>query len=147
MKAALYGKLYEALWGKEINYLSDDIRVQLHSSSYTPSQATHKYRSDLTNELATTGGYTAGGQALTGKTVTYTAGTRLFTLDCNDPAWAASTITARYAVVLDATPGTDATRPLICYENFETDQSTTAGTFTLVVNAAGLVQETVGAEA
>jgi hypothetical protein len=63
-------------------------------------------------------------------------------LDAADTAWTSSTITARYAVIYDATPGTDATRPLIAYVDFGADVSTTAGTFTLTYDSAGLVTVT-----
>jgi hypothetical protein len=71
--------------------------------------------------------------------VNYTAGTNTLVLDAVDTAWTGSTITARYAVIYNSTPGTDATRPLIAYVDFGADVSTTAGTFTITWDAAGLV--------
>lgn len=50
-------------------------------------------------------------------------------------SWASSTITARYAVIYDGTPGSDATRPLIGYLDFGADQSTTNGTFQITWDA------------
>lgn len=58
---------------KEVDWDSDDIVLTLHTSSYTPDLDTHDYVSDLSNELSTAGGYTAGGAALASKTLTYTA--------------------------------------------------------------------------
>lgn len=114
----------------------------LTTSSYTPNQDTHQYKSDVTNEISGTG-YTAGGVTLASCTSTYTGGTNVLSLDAGDAAWTSATFTARYAVVLDSTPGTDATRPLICYVDFGADQSVTTGTFTIVWNASGIVTITV----
>lgn len=124
---------------KEIDYVADDIRVQLHTASYVPNQDTHVYRSDLTNELATGGGYTAGGVVLASKTRTYTAGTNTITLDAADSSWAAATFTARYAVILDATPATDATKPLLGYVDFGQNFSPANQTLTIAWAASGLL--------
>lgn len=65
--------LANALAGK-INWLNDSIIATLHSTSYTPALDTNQWVSDLgATELATGGGYTAGGVALASKTATYTA--------------------------------------------------------------------------
>jgi len=57
---------------KEIDFDSDTIKATLHTSTYTPNRATHDYVDDLTNELATSGGYTAGGVTAGTKTVVTT---------------------------------------------------------------------------
>src|SRR4051812_18493274 len=111
----LYGKMFLALFNAEIDYLSDTIKVALTTSGYVPDQDVEDYFNDITNEITGTG-YTAGGQALSGKTINYTGGSNKVTLDCTDPSWPGSTITARNAVFYDATPGSDATRPLIGYQ-------------------------------
>lgn len=59
-------------------------------------------------------------------------------LDAADPSWASSTITARYAVIYDSTPGTDATRPLIALINFGADVSSTAATFSITFDVLGI---------
>lgn len=135
--ALLYGSFPAKLANKEINYLSDTIKVALVTSAYTPAQDTHAYFSDITNEVTGTG-YTAGGATLGSKTVTYTAGTNTQAFDAADTAWTTATITARYAIIYDATPGTAATDPLIGYVDFGADVTSTAGTFTIVWDAAGL---------
>lgn len=72
-------------WNKEIKWTTDTMVASLHTSTYTPNQDTHVYVSDLTNELATGSGYTAGGQTLTSCTAAYTGANSWST------AWAAST--------------------------------------------------------
>lgn len=137
-----YGLFLKSLCNKEVDLDSDTLKVMLCTSSYTPNQDTHQYKSDVTNEVSGTG-YTAGGQTLTGVTVAYNASTNTLTLDANDPSWANSTITARYAVFYDSTPGSDATRPLIAYWDLESDQVSSSGAFTLTLSASGLVTLTV----
>ncbi len=139
----LYSKVFTALWNKEIDWDTDTIKVALTTATYTPDQDAHDYFNDVTNEVSGTG-YSAGGATLANKTVTYTGATNKFVLDADDAAWAGSTITARTAVVYDASPGSDATRPLICYQQSDADVSTTAGTFTVQWNASGIVEITVG---
>jgi hypothetical protein len=139
--AKLYGLALQSAFNKEIDWDTDTIKVMLCTSSYTPDQDTHRYKSSVTNEVTGTG-YTAGGATLASASAAYTTGTNVLMLDAADTAWTSSTITARYAVIYDATPGTDATRPLIAYVDFGADVSTTAGTFTLTYDSAGLVTVT-----
>lgn len=138
----LYGLVFTALWNKEIDFDTDDIKCMLTTSLYTPDQDTHDYKNDVTNEVTGTG-YTAGGASLASKTVTYTAATNKHVLDAADVSWASSTITARTAVVYDSTPATDATRPLICYQQSDADISSSNGTFAVEWNASGIVEITV----
>lgn len=135
--AKVYGLAQQSLANKEIDFDTDTVKVMLCTSTYTPNQDTHRYKSDITNEVTGTG-YTAGGATLASKTVTYTSGTNTLALDAADPSWASSTITARYAVFYVDT-GTSSTSPLICYADFGADVSSTANTFTLTLDASGLV--------
>lgn len=82
------------------------------------------------------------GQTVVDGTATWVcAGTGILVLDCADISWASATITARYLVIYDATPATDATRPLLCWVDFTTDQSSTSpNAFTYQVPVAGLLQ-------
>lgn len=71
---------------------SDTLKVTLHSSSYVPSLDSHAYVSDLTNELAASGGYSTGGVTLGSVTVTYTAANSWGTSRANSTAYAVGTI-------------------------------------------------------
>ena len=142
--AKLYSKVFGAAFHKEIDLLADDIRVTLHDSGYTPDQDVHDYYNDLTNELATANGYTAGGASIANDTFSYNASTNTYTYDGDDVSWTSSTLTARTAVVRDATPGTAATEPLILYQQSSADVSTTSGTFTVQWNASGIFTIVVG---
>lgn len=65
-----YGNAFVKAFNKEIDWDSDNLKVLLVDSSYTPNPDTHVYRSDISGEASGTG-YTAGGQALSSKTNTY----------------------------------------------------------------------------
>lgn len=133
-----YGQAFIALADKEIDYLADAITVTLHSSAYTIDQDTHDYQNDLTNELGTANGYTAGGQALGTKTNDYTAGTNTVAFKAADSVWTASgTLTARKAVVACTTPGTAATNPLMTYHESDSDISATDAAWTFDIPAGG----------
>lgn len=142
VSAKFYGKFFNSAFTKKLDLTADAIKVMLTTSSYTPDQDAHDFKDDVTNEVSGTG-YTATGVTLTSPTLTYTGGTNTLAFDAADVSWTSSTITARYAVIYDSTPGTDATRPLIMYVDFGADVSTTAGTLTLTWDAAGLCSVTV----
>ena len=88
---------------------------------------------DLTNEVANGGGYTTGGKTLT---CTWVRATGTITFDCDDQAWTASTITAKYAVIYADNTNDD----LLCFCELDTvgSVSTTAGTLTVTINASGV---------
>jgi hypothetical protein len=141
VSAKVYGGFLLSLVNKEINLNSDTLKVMLCTSTYTPDQDTHRYKSSITNEVSGTG-YTTTGATLASVVVSYTGATNVLMLDAADTTWTTSTITARYAVVYDSTPATDATRPLICYVDFGADVVSTAGSFTITWDAAGIATVT-----
>lgn len=105
-----------------IDWVTDTIKISLHTSTYTPNQDTDDYFNDATNELATAGGYTAGGATLAGKTLTYDTTTNTVRLKANDVTWTTATFTARKAVIYKST-GTSTTSHLMGYIEFGADQS------------------------
>lgn len=141
--AKLYGLYITALNNEEHDTLDDTIKVMLVSSSYTPDQDTHNYKDDITNEITGTG-YSAGGAQITTDTITYTSGTNVTKYDGDDTQWTSSTITARTAVVYNATGGgTDGTRGLIGYQQESADITSSAGTWQVVWASAGIWTITV----
>jgi hypothetical protein len=143
MASKLYGNFVVKSFNKEIDWDSDTIKVALLTNAYTPDQDGHDYYDDVVaNEVSGTG-YTAGGNTLANKTNQYNSATNVIVLDADDTTWASSTITARYAVIYDATPATNATRPLIGYVDFGSDQSSSNGNFTITWDATGIVRVTV----
>lgn len=80
-----YGTGRKKMWDGSIDLDTDTLKVALTTSSYTPAPDTHDFFNDITNELSTGSGYTAGGATLGSKTLTLTAA------DSWAVAWAAST--------------------------------------------------------
>lgn len=70
--AHFYNQYWTSLHAKQINLTSDVIKMVLLNSSYVPNKGTHRFYSDLTNELATGNGYTNGGQTISSMAVTVT---------------------------------------------------------------------------
>lgn len=143
--AKMYGKcLMNALGGEvlaetyKIDYLSDAIKVALLSSSYAPNQDTHELWADVSTQEVTGTGYTAGGATLAGKTMTYDSANNKIVIDADDVTWASSTITARYAVIYDS-----ASNVLMGYIDFESDQSSSNGNFTIQWATGGIFNITV----
>lgn len=138
--AKLYGNVFGSLANGLINYPTATVRVMLVTSAYTPNQDTHQYVSSVTGEASGTG-YTAGGQALAGKAISYTTATNVTMLDANDPSWTTITVTFRYAVFYVDT-GTSSTSPLISWMDFGSDQSASAATLTITLPTTGIAQLT-----
>ena len=83
---------------------------------------------------ATGTGYTAGGATLATPGVTIAGGVVAF--DAGDASWSTSTITARGGLVYDDSV---ATKYGIVAVNFGSDFASTAGTFAITWNAAGIL--------
>lgn len=124
-----------------IDFDTDSIYAMLVTSAYTPDQDAHTKRSDVTNEVVGTG-YTAGGQALTGKAVTVDTTDNEGVFDANDTVWSSSTITARGTVLYKSRGGASSADELIAYLDFTTDKISSAGNFTIAWNAEGIINLT-----
>lgn len=184
--------------------ISDDLRMALVTSSYTPDADGHDFWNDVSANEASGTGYTANGAALASKTLAYAAanswatawavgtayggnnahyvrpstgngylyraqgagtshasteptwpttigatvvdngvtwtciGRGAWVFDAGDPSWSGLTLTFRYGVCYNRTPATDATRPLLFYEDFGA-QSLTGANFTAQFNAQGVL--------
>ena len=117
---------------------TDTLKLMLVTSTYAPNIDTHTKRSDVTNEITGTG-YTAGGVALTTKTVTADTTNDRGVFDADDASWATSTITARGAVIYKSRGGASSADELLLYIDFGSDITSTASTFSIVFNAIGIL--------
>jgi len=118
-----------------IDWEDDTIRCALTTSSYSPDKDTDEFFDDISNEVVGAG-YTADGAALTTLAVNVDTAADEVQLDSDNVQWTSATITARIAVIYKDT-GTPATSPLIGWVDFGTDETVTAGTFSITVDADG----------
>jgi len=113
---------------------SNSFKVMLVYQAYTPNQDTHTTIANVTNEVSATG-YTAGGKALSGLSVSQDNTNNKGVWDGADVIWASSSISAYGAVIYDTT----AASGLVCYFDFGAYKVSATGTFTIAWNAAGIV--------
>lgn len=113
-------------------------KLALATATYTPNRDTHDFYNDLTNELGTANGYTAGGVTLTGVALAYDATSDQVRLDFNDPTWTFSAdVTFRYGVVYIDTAGASSTDPLMLLLDWGSSQ-TVSGVYTITVDSTGI---------
>lgn len=80
-----YNAGFAKVLNKEVDLVANaNLKLQLHTSTYTPNRNTHDYQDDLTNEVANGNGYTTGGKAVANPTVTVVP-------SASATAWAATT--------------------------------------------------------
>lgn len=129
-----YGLSIRDQWGAtaadRVDWVTDTIKMALVTSTYTVDQDVHDYFNDITNELATAGGYTAGGATLASKTLTYDGPTNTMRLKAADVTWTSATFTARKAIIYKST-GTASTSHLMGYVDFGADQAPAGVDFTV----------------
>jgi hypothetical protein len=101
---------------------TDTFKIALYTSAATLSAATTVY--STSDEVVGTG-YTAGGNTLTGATVSL-SGTTAF-VDFSDSSWTTATITARGALIYTSSKANKAVAVL----DFGSDKISTGGTFTV----------------
>ena len=115
---------------------TDTFGIMLVTDAYNPASG-HAKRSDVTNEVAASGTYAAGGSALAGVTAAL-SGTDL-KFDANDISWTGATITARGAVIYKRRGGASSADELVCALTFGSDVSSVSGTYTVQFNASGIL--------
>jgi hypothetical protein len=103
----------------------DTFKLALYDNSASFTAATTAYT--VTNEVANSGSYSAGGGTLTNVTPTSTS-TTAFT-DFADLSFTSATITAFGAMIYNDTAAGD---PSVCILDFGGAKTSTAGTFTII---------------
>ena len=110
------------------NLVADTLKIALYSSAATLNAATTAYTT--ANEIAATGGYVAGGKTITGAAVALDGSTAV--VDFDDVIWSGATITARGALIYNASNSNKA----IAVLDFGGDKTSTSGNFSLVIPPA-----------
>jgi hypothetical protein len=110
----------------------DTFKLALYDNSASFTAATTAYT--VTNEVANSGTYAAGGGTLTNVTPT-SSGTTAFT-DFADLSFTSATITAFGALIYNSTPTHTYTNPTVCVLDFGGAKTSTNGTFTIIFPTA-----------
>ena len=108
---------------------ADVFKIALFTSSATLDATTTAY--STSNEVPSTGNYSAGGNTLTISQVPTSTSTTAW-LDFADTTWSAATITARGALIYNSTNSDTSVAVL----DFGGDKTSTAGDFTIVFPTA-----------
>lgn len=108
---------------------ADTFKIALYTSSATLGASTTAY--STSNEVPSTGNYSAGGNTLTVSQVPTSTGTTAF-LDFADTTWSNATITANGALIYNSTQADKAVAVLA----FGGDKTSTAGDFTIIFPTA-----------
>jgi hypothetical protein len=132
MASLIYTSALEDAVNGDIDYGADTFKCAFVTSAYTPDKDTHTKRSDVTNEVAASGSYVAGGLAAT-VTVTKDLANDRIDISLGAVSATTATITARGAVYYKAV-GSAATDRLVAYIDFGSDVTSTAGTFSLTAS-------------
>lgn len=133
MASIIYNSFLDDLARGAINPSTDTFKGMLVTSAYAEDKDLHLKRSSVTNEVAATGGYTAGGVAVA---VTVTKDTANDRLDISLGAISipSSTITARKLVVYKSRGGANTADELVAVNDFGADVVSTNGTFAVAAS-------------
>ena len=116
----------------------DTFKIALFTSSASLGATTTAY--STSNEITNTSGsaYTAGGETLTGQSVTgSSSATTAFVDFSNNPQWTSASFTANGAMIYNTTTdGGSGTTNAVCILAFGADFTASNGTFTITFPAA-----------
>ena len=115
------------LYNGQFNLASDQIYMALYNGNANLNQNTAAYTS--TNEITGTG-YTAGGQLMTGVSISYDSTNSVAYVNWANVVWSPAAFTARCALIYDAT----ASNASIAVIDFGADKTCT-NTFTVTMPA------------
>lgn len=137
MASGIYNSAKVSFLKGEIVALTDTFKMALLASTYTPDFDVHDNFDDVSAHEVAGAGYTAGGKALTTKTVTQDNVNNRGVFDCDDVQWAASTLAGvRYGAIYKDT-GTPSTSKLIALIDFTANRSSSGTTFYVQIPSEG----------
>lgn len=120
-------------------WASNTISIPLLTGLTNNVDTQDRWNDIVASEIANGGGYTTNGPTLGSPTSTYDTATDQTRLDGADVALTSSTLSATDAAVVNRTPGTDATRPVLGSIDFGATVTTTSGTLTVAFDATGII--------
>ena len=128
MASFVYNSVLTDVVNADLDFAVDSFKMMLVTSGYTAAKATHNRRDDVTNELAASGGYTAGG-AVTTCSISDDTNKKLLTFSA--VSWSSATFTTAGAVIYKARGGASSADELVAYIDFNGDVVSTGGTFSV----------------
>lgn len=133
MSSIIFDSFLDDVFRGNIDVDTDTFYCLLTTSAYAEDKAAHLKRSSVTNEVAATGGYVAGGFAAA---VTVTKDTVNHRLDVSLGAISipTATITARKAVYYKRRGGAASADELVAVNDFGADVTSTSGTWSLAAS-------------
>jgi hypothetical protein len=134
----IYAKFKENLLkGAQFTLLTDTVKVALLTQAYVYND-THEFFSDVSASQPVATGYTAGGLALSNKTIVSSSG--IVTFDADDAVWAITgQLGALYAVIYKDT-GVAGTSRLINLKQFLQLRTVINNSFTIEWGDKGVLQ-------
>jgi hypothetical protein len=133
MASLIYNSFFEDLARGAIDLDTDTFYCMLTTSGYAENKDTHTKRSDVTNEVAASGAYVAGGFAATVTVTKDTANDRL-DVSLGGISIPSATITARKAVYYKRRGGAATADELVAVVDFGSDVASTAATWALTAS-------------
>lgn len=133
MASRLYNNALELFANADLDWVNDDIRCLLTTSSYTPNQDTHAFVSSVTNELSG-GNYVR--KTLAGKATTQDDANDRAELSADNVTWTAlgaAAGTPLYAVIYKFITN-DAASPLIGWVELTSPPAPNGGDYTVKWN-------------
>lgn len=130
MASLIYNSFLDDVFKGNIDCDTDTFYVLLTSAAYTENKDTHDRRDDVTNELAAAGNYVSGGFVATVTVTKDTVNDRI-DVSLGGITVASATFTARKAVYYKRRGGLASADELVAVNDFGSDVTATAGTFTL----------------
>jgi hypothetical protein len=140
MASVIFNSFFADVAKGNIDCDTDAFKMLLVTATYSPNRDTHAKRSDITNEVAAGGGYTAGGQTVTVSVTQDNTNDRVDIGIGNPAGWTSSTITARAGVVYKSRGGANTADELVAYLDFGADVTSTNGTFSVNVTSPVRIQ-------
>lgn len=132
MTSGIYTSFKTNLMNKVLNLASDTINCALLTSSFSFLASNTVWSNVSANEISGTG-YTTGGVALSGLSVTASGTSAVWT--ASNAVWSTATFSAAFAVIYDTTVSND----LLCAIDFGGTLSVSSGTFTIQWSGSGII--------
>lgn len=132
MRSGIYNRFKANLMNKEVDLEADTIKVALLDNNHSFSATDNQWSDVSANEISGTN-YSAGGETLSGKSVTQDTTTKW---DADNVSWLDAVISAYHAVIYDDSLTND---DLICSIDFGGEVSVNDGEFRIEWDSSGII--------